>query len=268
MRKLRAILLKEWAEVFRNRMVLITFAVLPMSFLALSLGTFLVTRYALPADPDLARKLAATGELPEAFVAQCDGITEAACLEGYLATVYLLLFLLIPVLIPNSFAAYSVVGEKVSRTLEPLLATPIHTWELLVAKAAAAVLPAVGATWLSVAIYLGALPALVGPAAVRMVTAPHWLLALGVLSPLLSLFAVFSAMMVSSLAKEPRTAEMTAGLIVTPVLLVLFSQMAGLLMIDGTFVGVGIVSTALVDVGLAWLAVQVFDREHILTRWR
>src|SRR5690606_3212335 len=151
-----------------------------------------------------------------------------------------LLFLLLPVLIPNSFAAYSVVGEKVSRTLEPLLAAPIRTSELLFAKAAAAVIPAITATWVSVGIYYAALPSLVSEHAFAMVTGWHWLLALGVLLPLLRLVAVFCAMMVSSLAKEPRTAEMAAGLIVTPILLVLFSQMAGLLMIDGALVVVAI----------------------------
>ena len=41
-----------------------------------------------------------------------------------------------------SVAAYSVIGEKQARTLEPLLATPITTFELLAAKVLGALLPA------------------------------------------------------------------------------------------------------------------------------
>ena len=43
---------------------------------------------------------------------------------------YLLMFLMVPAVLPSLFASYSVAGEKTSRTLEPLLATPIRTWEL------------------------------------------------------------------------------------------------------------------------------------------
>ena len=40
-----------------------------------------------------------------------------------------------------SAAAHAVVGEKQARTLEPLLATPITTVELLVAKVLGALVP-------------------------------------------------------------------------------------------------------------------------------
>ena len=45
-------------------------------------------------------------------------------------------------------------GEKTTRTLEPVLATPISVLELLLGKALAAVIPAVGATWISFLIFL------------------------------------------------------------------------------------------------------------------
>src|SRR5689334_23238177 len=40
-----------------------------------------------------------------------------------------ILFLL-PVILPSIIASYSIVGEKVARTLEPVLATPVTTPEL------------------------------------------------------------------------------------------------------------------------------------------
>ena len=52
-----------------------------------------------------------------------------------------MLFLLTPITGAMALAAHAVVGEKQARTLEPLLATPITTFELLVAKVLGALLP-------------------------------------------------------------------------------------------------------------------------------
>jgi len=60
-------------------------------------------------------------------------------------------------IIPVNIAAYSVVGEKTTRSLEPLLATPITTAELLIGKNMAAAIPAVLATWAGFLLYLLAL---------------------------------------------------------------------------------------------------------------
>jgi len=65
-----------------------------------------------------------------------------AAAEAFLFQQFLLLFLLSPIVGAVSLAAYSVVGEKQGRTLEPLLTTPLSTTEILVAKVLAAFLPA------------------------------------------------------------------------------------------------------------------------------
>ena len=64
---------------------------------------------------------------------------------------FLILFLLTPVTGAMSLAAHAVVGEKQNRTLEPLLATPITTLELLVAKVLGALLPALGISYAGLA---------------------------------------------------------------------------------------------------------------------
>ena len=56
-------------------------------------------------------------------------------------------FLLIPAMVPMAIATQSVIGEKVARSLEPQLATPLEVRELLAGKTLAAALPAVTATW-------------------------------------------------------------------------------------------------------------------------
>ena len=66
--------------------------------------------------------------------------------QAWIFQQFLVLLALTPIAASMSVAAYSVVGEKLARTLEPLLATPITTFELLSAKVLASLLPALALT--------------------------------------------------------------------------------------------------------------------------
>jgi ABC-2 type transport system permease protein len=54
-------------------------------------------------------------------------------------------FVILAVILPTVIASYSFVGEKVEKSLEPLLATPTTDSELLFGKSIAALLPSLGA---------------------------------------------------------------------------------------------------------------------------
>ena len=56
-------------------------------------------------------------------------------------------------LAPVGIASYSLIGEKVQKSLEPLLATPTTDEEILAGKSIAAFLPAIGATFLGALIF-------------------------------------------------------------------------------------------------------------------
>ena len=56
-------------------------------------------------------------------------------------------------MVPMAIATQSVIGEKVARSLEPQLATPLEVPELLAGKTLAAALPAVTATWAGLRAY-------------------------------------------------------------------------------------------------------------------
>jgi hypothetical protein len=66
-----------------------------------------------------------------------------------------LLFVVLPLTGAMALAAHSVVGEKQARTLEPLLATPITTLELLVAKVLGSLLPTLAVSTAGLAAYIG-----------------------------------------------------------------------------------------------------------------
>ncbi len=88
---------------------------------------------------------------------------------------FLITFLILPGYIPLSIASYSIVGEKQSRSLEAVLATPIRTTELLAGKAIAALVPAILATWIAYGIVLVLAVLLLGARISGVFLEPAWL---------------------------------------------------------------------------------------------
>ena len=193
--------------------------------------------------------------------------TEA--MQSGLASGFLALFLIMPVMVPLTIAAYSIVGEKVARSLEPLLATPITTTELLLGKSLAAAVPGVVMAWVAYVLFLLVSRFLVVSDRVFAVfTDPMWLVAMFVLAPLLTIMAVNVGIIGSSRTNDPRAAEQLGSLLILPLMALFVGPMAGLMTLNATtfWACAGIV--AVLDVGLLYLAVSLFQRETILTRWK
>ncbi len=182
---------------------------------------------------------------------------------------FMMLFMLVPVAIPVTIAAYSIVGEKTTRSLEPLLATSISTIELLVGKALAAVIPAVLATYAAFGIFaLGSWIIVANKMLLTALLDARWLIAIFIVGPLLAVMAVTFALMVSSRVNDPRVAEQISMVIIVPVLAGFFGQVAGLFVLDKQIISVTAVVMLVVDIGLIYWATRVFQRESILTRWK
>jgi ABC-2 type transport system permease protein len=242
--------------------VSIPFVIVPIAFVGVSAGGLGAMRAAVGdqplSDADAAEMRTMAGEL-------CTDLDAGACMVAYMGQIYLLLFLMMPAILPTLFAAYSIAGERAGRTLEPLLATPIRTWELVFGKAAAAVLPSMAATWLGFVAYALMLW-LVSPDAARVALTPAWFAMMVVVAPLVSGVAVEVSILVSSRVADPRAAQQIAGMIALPLVLMLLAQAFGVLRVDFFFVAVAAVALTVVDAVLLWFTVQVFERENILTR--
>jgi ABC-type Na+ efflux pump permease subunit len=179
------------------------------------------------------------------------------------------IFVILAAVLPTAFASYSIVGEKMEKSLEPLLATPTTDGELLLGKGLAAFVPAVLAIWTGALVFMGAtdyftynvfsgfyFPSLV-PA-----------IMLFLLAPLASMLGVEVAVILSARVGDVRGANQFAGLMYIPFL---FLFIAG---VDGAFpftvanllIISGVVLVA--DVGFFFLTRATFNREEILTRWK
>ena len=66
------------------------------------------------------------------------------------------IFVVLATVLPSTIAAYSIVGEKVEKTLEPLLATPTTDGEILLGKSIASFIPPILSTWTGALIFMAA----------------------------------------------------------------------------------------------------------------
>ncbi|MBT3388861.1 MAG: ABC transporter permease subunit [Chloroflexi bacterium] len=264
MKKIWTLIQKEWAEVFKNRFVFFTVAFLPLLFTALPLIILYVSR----SSGDWSGAMAMS-DLPPQFANLCGELDASGCMQYFIVTQFMLLFMMVPMIVPITFASYSIVGEKSTRTLEPLLATPITTLELLVGKALAASIPAVVATWLSFFLYMiGAWLLAVDSGVLAKLFDPLWLSAIFVVGPLLALAGVSLAVMISSRVSDPRVAEQISAIFVLPIIGLFVGQSTGLIFINERIILWMALGLVVLDAGLFAFALQLFQRESILTRWK
>jgi ABC-2 type transport system permease protein len=262
MNKIKTIVRKEWAEVFRNQMVLFSVAFMPLLFAAIPLLMLYTMRGGSAAD--------VAGQIPPSLARSCaPGLTLDECFQTYFIGQFMLMFMFSPLIIPVNIAAYSVVGEKTTRSLEPLLATPITTAELLAGKNLAAIIPAVLATWASFLIYaIGARLMITSPHVLAALFDAKWWFAVLILGPLLAVLSVNFSLMVSSRVNDPRVAEQLSAVIMLPLLLLFFGQIAGFILFNQQLVIILALALLAIDALAVYLAIQLFQRETILTRWK
>lgn len=255
---------KEWAEVFKNRFVLFSVAFLPLLFTVLPLVILYFT-----ASADDFGENTMISDMPPQFAQLCNDMTGNECMQYFIVSQFMLLFMMVPMIVPITFASYSIVGEKSTRTLEPLLATPISTFELLLGKALAATLPAVIATWLSFFLYVvGTMFLAVSPVVTTKLFNGLWLTAIFVVGPLLSIAGVSIAVMISSRVSDPRVAEQISAVFILPLVGLFVGQSTGLIFINEQIILWMASGLFVLDGVLIFFATQLFQRETILTRWK
>jgi len=263
MDKVWTIIRKDLTQVYRRREMLLMLLLLPILFSAFPLGILIAMH------TELSSEVIET-DLPDEFSAFCpEELSTAECMQVYLVSQFMMMFMILPLSIPSALASYSIVGEKTTRSLEPLLATPITTLQLLLAKTLGSLLPAVLATYLSFGIYAAGVFLLVrAPLLVSALLDVRWLLAVFLLGPLLAVVSIGVSVIVSSRVNDPRVAEQISTIVVLPVVGVFIAQLAGLLQINRNFILAATAVVLLLDAILIFFAVRLFQRESILTRWK
>jgi ABC-2 type transport system permease protein len=261
---------KEIMQAARSRMTLFTILLTTLLLTALPVGLAygmgpggLLTNLPQRQGDTETQKLIA-GAFP-----QLAGLAQPQQVQGLILGGLQAMFLIIPLMIPMIIAVYSVIGEKQTRSLEALLATPIETDQLLAGKCIAAALPGILSGWISYALFATlSWPATRGPVFDQIVMRPGWLIALVLLVPGAAFLAVVLALIVSSRATDPQSAQQVAGLIVLPVVGLMVGQLSGVVQISPLLSVILGAALLAIDAGLLAVAVRLFQRETILTRWK
>jgi ABC-2 type transport system permease protein len=183
-----------------------------------------------------------------------------------LSTTY---FVIIAVVLPTIMASYSFVGEKVEKSLEPLLATPTTDGELLFGKSLAAFLPCMGATYIGAAFFV----ALVDYWAysnfgVFLLPNMEWAVINGLMAPLACILSVESNVIISSRVNDIRAAQQLGAFAVLPIILVMLlaSTVQSIPLLQLSLIVVA--ALAIADIAMFYLSKATFQREEILTKWK
>ena len=232
-----AVVRKEVRDYRRSRSVVGTMTVLPLIFLV---------------EPTL-------------VILRLSPSTSAGAVQKSVGSVFLLL-LIAPAIIPAVIAAYSVVGEREQGTLEPLLTTPLRREELLLGKAVAAIVPAIGIAYLLFAFIeviarIFARNAAVAPA---LWAGPH-VLAEILFAPLIAGWSIWVCIGISARSSDVRVAQQLGTLASLPPLAVVALISFDVFTPSVTLAVVFALVLLTADVALWRVVSAMFDRERLIT---
>jgi ABC-2 type transport system permease protein len=198
---------------------------------------------------------------------QLRSLDPEGAIQAFIFQYFLVIFSLVPVTVAMSVAAHAIIGEKQARALEPLLVTPITTFELLGAKVLASLLPAIVITAGTLLLYMIVVATTARPGVFLVLVGPRSIALIFVLAPLAALAALQGAVCVSSRVNDPRTAQQVGALVILPIAGLFIAQIAGAIELTVP-VTLGLAAAlVVVNAVLMWIGVRLFDRETILTRW-
>jgi ABC-2 type transport system permease protein len=254
------IIRKEFEEVLRNKYILTTMASFPLVF---SIVIPLIYLFALPTN-------VTSGDVAtfKALVPGAALMTPRQILIAFIVQSNLPFYLMMPSVIPTLISSYSIVGEKKCGTLEPLLATPVSTNDILVGKTLAAVIPSVAITWISFLIYAILVNTMTYSVfGYALVPDLLWLIAIGVTAPLFAIMSVYLTIVVSSRMSDIRAAQQVSAVFVIPIMSVFVLELFGFVSLNIEIIAIMTFIVAVIDLFLVKASVKVFRREEILTRW-
>jgi ABC-2 type transport system permease protein len=265
--RIRALLDKDLADLWLNPALFIPasltafFSILLPFIVAIVIPAFVGERLSDSSDFEIA--VSSYRDQPSV-----SGLNSEGAIQAWIFQHFLVLLVLTPVAGSMSIAAHSVIGEKQARTLEPLLATPMTTFELLTAKVLGSLLPSLALTALCFGIYVAGVAAFAQPGVYRALFTLSSLGIVFLLGPLAALCALQLAVCVSSRVNDTRSAQQIGALVILPIAGLLVVQLTGTFVLTPPVIAYLAIALGGVNIGLMLIGVKLFDREAILTRWK
>ena len=168
---------------------------------------------------------------------------------------------------PVQIATYSLIGEKIEKSIEPLLATPITDNEILLGKSLIAFVPSIIAIYISASIFTILIDNTVANLPYLL---PDWTFGfiLVIMVPLTLLFSIEVGIIVSSRVNDARSGSQLGMLFIIPFVgIYLGSELSVITLDQNTMYAIAGV-LLLVDIVLFFISKFLFQREQILTNWK
>ena len=173
------------------------------------------------------------------------------------------------VTLPTAIASYSLIGEKVQKSIEPLLATPTTEAEILLGKSIAAFLPPIAAIYIGAVLFMALIDSLTY-STLGYFYFPNWNMGVIILllAPLGSILSIEFDILISSRVNDVRAAQQLGGIVALPFLGIYILAEASILSLETINLLIISASLVAIDVILFYISKAVFRREKILTKWK
>ncbi|MFL6310068.1 MAG: ABC transporter permease subunit [Nitrososphaera sp.] len=177
------------------------------------------------------------------------------------------LFITGAVTLPTTIASYSLVGEKVQKSIEPLLATPTTEGEILLGKSIVAFLPPITAIYIGAVIFMVLIDGLTYNT-LGYLYFPNWNMGviMLLLTPLGSILSIELDILISSRVDDVRTAQQLGGLVALPFGGLYVLAQVSILSLETSNLLIIAASLVAIDAVLFYISKAVFNREKILTK--
>ena len=176
---------------------------------------------------------------------------------------------MIPGINPSIISSYSFVGEKVNKSMEPLLATPTTDFELLFGKSLAAFLPTMIGTYAAFVADIIIIDLVAYPIFGYLIVPDlAWIVGMLLLAPAICIVSIEANVLISSRMSDVRTAQQVGGLLILPIFLVFFGTLTNIFPLNPINMLILSVIVLGIDFVLGTTAIKVFQREEILTKWK
>ena len=178
-------------------------------------------------------------------------------------------YVVMAAVLPSSIAAYSIVGEKVEKSLEPLLATPTSDGDILLGKSIAAFVLPILAIWAGAAIFMAITDSLTHHL-LSFYYFPNWDsgIMLFLLAPLAAILSIEVGIIVSSRVNDVRGANQVSGLMWIPFIGIFIAALEGIISFSIDILLTIIIIVMIFDAALFFISKSTFNREEILTKWK
>lgn len=273
-RAIGAIVRKDWKVIRQSRSVMLPMIIVPVVLLVLVPGIFGFILTTIPQDSpemqDMTRDFQPfLDNLPPGIRAELDSYESPAGQTAVLFLTYIFapMYLILPIMVASVIAADSFVGEKERKTLEALIYTPTSDRELYVAKMLTPWMLAIAVSVIGLVVYAVVVNAALWPVVGR-VFFPNltWILLAVWVSPAAAGLGLGAIVLVSSRVSTFMEAQQTGGLMVLPIVVLMISQMAGIIYFGVELVlGLGAV-LLVIDAVILWYGARRFQRGELMAR--